>query len=131
MSSASFSQEHHDPRQRAVQLMPTCQLCAEPFIPKRISVLNQLGQIQLLHAQCTRCRTGMVLLLLNHEYGIGSVGLVTDLTERDVLHFSTNQPVSVDDVLEIAELLQSPSFLDSIFATEPPIPLPRPFSRNP
>lgn len=117
MRRLSISHEHEDPRQQATQLIPMCQLCAEPFIPKRISVLSQFGQAQLLHAQCTRCWTGMVLLLLTHEFGVGSVGLVTDMTERDVLHFADNQPVSCDDVLSITQLLQSSEFLDSISAT--------------
>lgn len=108
------SRSENDPRVTAAQLIPTCQLCDAAFVPQRIRLLGESGHAQLLHAQCPRCHTGMVLLVLIHELGMGSVGLVTDLSEGDVVRLFRESSISTDDVLAISSHLHTGELLDSI-----------------
>ena len=54
------------------------------------------------------------MLLLMNEMGVGSVGLVTDLSKDDVYHFSSTAAISEDDVLQVHKGLHLSSFIDNI-----------------
>ncbi len=106
----------HNPYSRSgiAQLLPSCQFCQTPFQARQVVLLREVEQAQLMHAQCVKCRSSMVLLVLLHELGMGSVGLVTDLSGPDAQRLSAAEPVSTDDVLTLHQLLQDSDFLGTI-----------------
>ncbi|MFH1207921.1 MAG: hypothetical protein V1668_05010 [Patescibacteria group bacterium] len=86
-------------------LVEYCPLCDATFTPHAISVIGDIGQSQLLHTSCTACGSSVVVLLHISELGIRSVGLITDLTDGDVRHFTAMPVISTDDVLGIHQAL--------------------------
>lgn len=67
--------------------------------------LGSDGQTRLLHVQCRKCRHSILALVLVNQVGASSVGLLTDLSYEDVLKFQAGSRVSVNDVIDLHNLL--------------------------
>ncbi len=91
------------------QLVSYCPLCDVSFYPEAVVVISEDRKIQLLHATCNHCYSSVVILLLNNERGVTSVGLVTDLTGEDVARFKDSECVSCNDVIELHALVKQSS----------------------
>lgn len=89
------------------QLVSYCPLCHHSFSPRQAAVIGQGGQIHLLYVNCQHCASALIVLLLVSEFGISSVGVVTDCTEGDIVRCKDTEPVSADDCLLLFELLKS------------------------
>ena len=87
-------------------LVSYCPLCNVSFSPHRAAVVGEEGDSQLLHITCNRCASSIVLLLLIGDIGVSSVGLVTDLTEGEVMRFKSSAIVSSDDLIDLHQHLQ-------------------------
>lgn len=84
-------------------------------------ILDEKEDGHLLHIRCKKCWNSILALVLVSNVGVSSVGLVTDLGFEDVQKFRAHSAeVTVDDVLEIHELLESKSqgeFIDAVLAS--------------
>ncbi len=102
---------HHHPRKRITTILgaalPVCQLCQASLASRQAVTLRETESAQLIHVCCPRCRGNFVLLLLMHELGMGSISLLTDLSDEDARRFSDSKPVSVDDILDVHRLLRN------------------------
>jgi len=87
------------------KLVSYCPFCQTAFSPEKATVVGESKESWLLHVICDHCTSSIVLLLLMGEVGISSFGLVTDLTERDVMRFKRSQVVSADDLVSLHQLL--------------------------
>jgi len=88
-----------------------CPLCHSHFSPSEARLVDGNDDTRLLHVVCRVCSSSIVFLLLVGEVGISSVGLVTDLTSKDVLRFKDMHEITADDVLDVHNLLQSSNLL--------------------
>ena len=83
-------------------------------------ILDEKEDGHLLHIRCKKCWNSILALVLVSNVGVSSVGLVTDLIFEDVQKFRLNtSDVTVDDVLEIHELLETDmqgEFIDAVLA---------------
>jgi hypothetical protein len=68
-------------------------------------VLEERDDAHLVHIQCATCGSSIVALILSSSVGLTSVGLITDLTGDDVLHFKDVGRVTSDEVIELHNLL--------------------------
>lgn len=89
------------------RLIADCPLCNVSFFPQEVAVIGGDNRTQLLHATCNQCSSSVVILLLMGDTGIGSVGLVTDLTREDVVRFQRGDLIDADDVLGLHQVLQN------------------------
>ena len=88
-----------------LRLISYCPLCETSYNPLRARVLEERDDAHLVHIQCSNCGSSIVALILSSNVGITSVGLVTDLTGDDVLHFKDVGRVTADEVLAIHQVL--------------------------
>ncbi len=88
-----------------LRLISYCPLCEASYNPLRARVLDERDEAHLVHIQCARCGSSIVALIMSSGIGITSVGLVTDLTGDDVLRFKDETRISVDEVLDVHQLL--------------------------
>lgn len=83
-----------------LRVISYCPLCEASYNPLRARLLEERDDAHLVHIQCSNCGSSIVALILSSAVGITSVGLVTDLTGDDVLHFKDGTQVTADDVLD-------------------------------
>lgn len=88
-----------------LRLISYCPLCETSYNPLRARVLEERDDAHLVHMQCSACGSSIVALIMSSSLGITSVGLITDLTSDDVLHFKDVGRVTADDVLNLHQFL--------------------------
>lgn len=91
---------------RVVRVCPACQAS---YYPWQAQVLEERQEAHLIFVECQKCGSGQVALIITSAVGISTLGLVTDMTPSDVVKFTNGELVSVDDVMDIHRLLQSPT----------------------
>lgn len=92
-------------------LLPDCPLCATKKAAQTVTVLRSHQDASLLHVVCKKCRGAVLMLCIEGEHGMRSVGLVTDLAASDIERISGKPGLSLDDAIELHKMLKGPSFL--------------------
>lgn len=101
--SSMHGRPHHGGDMRVVQVCPVCQTS---YYPWQAQVLEERQEAHLIYVECHKCGSGQVALIITSAVGVSTLGLVTDLTPGDVVKFTSSDQVSVDDVMEIHQLLE-------------------------
>ncbi len=91
-----------------LKLVSYCPLCETRSRPSEARLVGEDGETHLLHVTCRKCQGSVLALVFVNRVGASSVGVVTDLLYEDVIRFGQTRAVSVDDVLEMHELLGRP-----------------------
>jgi hypothetical protein len=105
-SSPSSHRPKKDFWHDGLRLVSFCPMCEAPFQPTEARILGEDAEAHLVHVRCRTCKNAVLALVRVTKSGVSSVGLVTDLSYDDVIRCRAGADVSVDDVLEIHELLE-------------------------
>ena len=89
-----------------IRLLSYCPLCEFATRPLQAKLLEAKDEAYLVHLQCSHCQSSIVATVMTQTYGLTSIGLVTDLTSDEVIHFKEASVVTADDVLNIHQLFQ-------------------------
>jgi hypothetical protein len=90
-----------------LRLISYCPLCNTHYNPSEAAVLEEKDGAHLIHVSCNRCKSSIVAVIITGGIGVSSVGLITDLTSKDVMKFKISSPISEDDVIEAYELMRN------------------------
>src|SRR3989338_8246417 len=101
MSQSSYSQSLEN-----LRLVAFCPLCNAQYQPNQASILEQKYDANLIYVECDQCGASIIALVVMGLMGISSIGLVTDLTERDIRRFQYAPAMSSDDILDLHRELQ-------------------------
>lgn len=91
----------------SIRLVSYCPLCNTQYNPLSARIVEERDDAHLIHIKCKKCNSSIVALVLSSGVGISSVGLITDLSEEDVIRFKDGNRVNNDDVLNLYSLLRS------------------------
>jgi hypothetical protein len=91
--------------QENLKMVSYCPLCETHYNPMEARIIEERGDAHLIHIQCQKCRSLIIVLLNTSQNGVSSVGMITDLTAEDVLRFKESKVVSCDDVLDFHQIL--------------------------
>lgn len=89
-----------------IRLLSYCPLCEFATRPLQAKLLEVKDEAYLVHLQCSHCQSSIIATVMAQTQGVTSVGLVTDLTSDEVIHFKEASTISADDVLSIHQLFQ-------------------------
>ncbi len=98
-----------------LRLMQECPLCGHGYEEDKVNLLEERADSHLVHITCGRCQNAILAMIVLSPIGISSVGMVTDLTARDVVRLRSKLPISEDDLLGFHELLHRPYQLENLF----------------
>ena len=96
-------------------LITHCPVCNLRYNPLEARVLEEGQTSHLVHIRCRHCQSSVLALIIANNLGISSMGLITDLTGDDVLKFKSVKAVSLDDVLEVHQILNKEKVLIDYF----------------
>lgn len=91
-----------------LKLVSFCPVCETRYNPMEARLLGERGEMHFLHVQCRKCQHSILALVLVNQVGASSVGLLTDLSYEDVLRVKMERSISVDDVIAVHEMLETP-----------------------
>ncbi len=99
-----------------LKVISYCPLCNTHYNPNEAKILEEKEGAHLIHIACGKCKSSIVAVIITGGIGVSSVGLITDLTARDVQRFKQSNPISEDDVLTAYELIQGNKLQDFLLS---------------
>lgn len=100
--------------QESIKIISYCPLCRTHYNPLSAQILEQRENAHLIYIRCRKCSSSIVALVVTGIVGVSSMGLVTDLTSKDVLKFQHSETIQYDDVIDISEQVHSQEFIHQI-----------------
>lgn len=93
--------------QDAPQLMKQCPLCNTEYdVDKSIQVVEEQEGAELIHFFCLNCLNSVLALVGYSQFGVSSMGMLTDLTFEDVVRLRDRDTINEDDVLQTHQYLR-------------------------
>lgn len=89
-----------------IKLLSYCPLCELSSRPLQAKLLEVKDEAYLIHLQCSRCQSAIIATIMPQNYGLTSIGLITDLNSDEVVHFIDANRISADDVLNFHQLFE-------------------------
>lgn len=96
-----------DKFEEELKIISQCPVCDTKFNTRQSQILEDKGNAHLVYLNCKKCLNSVLAVVRFDPQGISSIGMVTDLTEREVLKFKDGQEVSFDDVLLARQALNA------------------------
>ncbi len=92
-----------------IQLLASCPSCHTDYNQPQAQILESSDNGYLVFLVCQSCQTSVLGALNYGQMGVRSTGLVTDLQAEEVMPFSRDEGVNLDDVLAM-EMATTPLF---------------------
>jgi hypothetical protein len=89
------------PNQEHLKIISNCPVCNSRNFPAKVKVLSEKNESHILHIQCRKCKSCLIVLITASPQGMMSMGVLTDLRSDEVVKFSQSKPLSEDDVLDL------------------------------
>lgn len=90
---------------RQIAARVRCAVCGHHFGTSDIQIVGHREQIWAMRANCRECRTQALLLAVVEENSARPV--YTDLAPTEWQRFKDGPPISVDDVIEMHQFIQT------------------------
>jgi hypothetical protein len=90
----------------AFDFLQECPLCREKYSDQCRTVIEQGEDSELMHITCGECFISVLAIITTTQFGMMSVGVMTDLSVGDISKFLTRSPLSADDVISFHQHLQ-------------------------
>jgi hypothetical protein len=102
-------------KQEALEkLLSVCPHCRAKYEQLDSVVITESKDAELVHVKCRSCQGSLVALLFSTGPLISSIGLVTDLSQEDVVRFQQAKELSEEDLLACHEWLRQPQAVADI-----------------
>lgn len=86
-------------------LITHCPVCSQRYDPLEARILEEGENAHLVYISCRDCKSSILAVIVANNMGISSLGLITDLSSDNVMDFKSSKSISVDDVIEVHQLL--------------------------
>ena len=85
----------------------TCPLCPKKDgVPEQITFLEESNKKAVFHVSCSQCHTASIVSVTSGQFGMMSVGVLTDLKQEEAKQVFGSETVSPNHVLEVHQLLR-------------------------
>jgi hypothetical protein len=89
-----------------LEQLSRCTLCGSAYDSKGITLLEENDQQTIFHMACSGCGVSVLLFMSSGQFGIVSIGMVTDLNKREVKNFYRTDSITPDQVIEVHQWLK-------------------------
>jgi hypothetical protein len=90
-----------------IKIVSRCPLCQTEHNPLETSVLDEADGSHLFYIKCKKCNSGVVASVTPGNFGLTSIGVVTDLSGFEVKTAKDWGRVNADDVLSVVKYFQT------------------------
>ncbi len=108
-----------DSWKKTLKFISNCAVCKFEYQPEAVKSLDggsgelsqsAAEQSKFFHFTCYNCRTNFMAMLLILPKGVSTVGMITDLNFSDAQKFQTAVPLTVDELIEARQFINSKNF---------------------
>jgi hypothetical protein len=83
-----------------------CPVCSPKNQPTKVVVLEESSKRTLLHLSCETCQAKALITVTMGQFGIMSMGVLTDLEQKEAKQMAEGEAVTPDQVLEVHQFLK-------------------------
>ena len=89
------------------KIIKRCPTCTKDYKKQHIKVVEEQTGSALVHITCGECKQAVIAFLGQTNFGVGLLGLVTDLTLEDTKRLHHRDSFSENDLLSCIEIIQN------------------------
>lgn len=89
-----------------LQAIIRCPVCNKKYRTTRIVVLDEDEKRTTLHLSCEGCGASSMVFVSLGQFGVVSLGLLTDLEQSEARAVFHGEAISADQVLEVHQFLK-------------------------
>jgi transcription elongation factor Elf1 len=89
-----------------LQSLIRCPVCNKKYRSNRILVLDENEKRMTLHLTCESCGASSMVFVSMGQFGVVSLGLLTDLEQSEAREVFQGEAISADQVIEMHQFLK-------------------------
>lgn len=98
---------HFDAWQEALKIISRCPVCNQQYVADQAKIFAKQEGARMAHFTCGSCHSAFVAMIVFVGHGLSSLGMVTDLSFEDAERLHKAEPISVDELIEGRQYIQS------------------------
>lgn len=83
-----------------------CSLCNKKYEPTKALLLEEREGHTALHVTCAACGVSTVVFVSANQWGVMSMGILTDLESSEVKNLFGNEAISADQVIDVHNFMK-------------------------
>ncbi len=83
-----------------------CPVCNKKYEPVKALLLEEYEQQTVFHLTCDTCGVSTVVFVSASQWGVVSMGILTDLEEDEARNLFRNEAISSDQVIDVHNFLK-------------------------
>lgn len=83
----------------AIKTIGQCPICKEKYQPDKAQLFAKKEAANLVHITCTKCSAHFIAMIVMSGAGVGSIGVITDLSCEDAKQIYQLEPITIDEVI--------------------------------
>ncbi len=103
-----------DSWRKSLKLISQCPVCNRDYQSEAIKLFASGSEAKFVHFTCGSCQTYFVAMVMTLAKGISTVGMITDLSFQDVQKLYTMPPLTIDEMIEGRQFINSVDFITAI-----------------
>ncbi|MEK7131573.1 MAG: hypothetical protein AAB797_02460 [Patescibacteria group bacterium] len=100
-----------DSWKKTLKLISHCPVCGRDYKSDAAKLFINKSDARFVHFTCAHCQSHFMAMVMIMPKGTSTVGMVTDLSLKDVQKLYKMSPLTVDETIEAHKLINSPDFL--------------------
>jgi len=100
-----------DSWRKTLKFISRCPVCGQDYRSAAGKLFLNESEARFVHFTCDHCRSHFMAMVMMMPKGTSTVGMVTDLSLKDVQKLYKMPPLTVDETIEAHKLINSPDFL--------------------
>jgi hypothetical protein len=84
-----------------------CPFCSSQYSGKEVTMLEENEKQSTFHLSCSNCGVALMVFISTGQFGVVSVGVITDLNTSEARFFYKTEPITPDQVIEVHECLKN------------------------
>ncbi len=93
-----------------LKLISHCPVCGHNYKVETAKVFANKSKAKFVHFTCGHCQSHFMAMIMTMSKGMSTVGMVTDLSFKDVKKLHKMSPLTIDETIEAHKFINSPDF---------------------
>lgn len=90
-----------------LQPLIRCPVCNKKYEPAKMIVLDEDAKRTTLHLTCDDCGASTLVFVSMGQFGVVSLGMLTDLEQNEARKVFQGEAISSDQVIEVHQFLKN------------------------
>lgn len=104
------SNKKADSWRKTLKLISHCPVCGKDYKAEAGKLFKNESDARFIHFTCNHCKSHFMAMVMVMPKGTSTVGMVTDLSLKDVEKLHKMLPISVDEAIEAHKFINGPGF---------------------